>query len=82
MVVAGGTIAVMQPIQMADTTGVDSIPQSRQNMELMMALYGWIGKDPGILWRKEAWRLNQSPSNRDDYLNKLWQVFGLRSVWW
>lgn len=67
MVVAGGTIAVIQPIQMVDTTGVDSILLSKQNMEQMMDLYGWTGKDPGVLWRKEAWRLGLSPCNRDDY---------------
>lgn len=40
MVVAGGIIVVIQPIQMADTTGVDTTPQKWQNMEQMMELYG------------------------------------------
>lgn len=71
MVVDGGIIVVIQPIQMADTTGVDTTPQKWQNMEQMMELYGWIGKDPGIHSKKRAWSWDQFPSlSHNDYLNK------------
>lgn len=40
MVVDGGIIDAMQPIQTADTTGVGSIAGTWQNMARMMEWYG------------------------------------------
>lgn len=56
MVADGGIIDVMQPIQMADTTGVDNTAGTWQNTAQTTEWYGWTGRGPGIRWRRCPWR--------------------------
>lgn len=65
MVVDGGIIDVMQPIQMADTTGVDTTAGTWQNMAQMTVWCGWIGRVPGTQWRRCLWKSGPSSQNND-----------------
>ena len=68
MVVDGGITDVMQPIPMADTTGVERTPGTWQSTAQTMEWCGWTGRAPGTQWRRCPWRsglTSQSNSTPD-----------------
>lgn len=66
MVVDGGITGVMQPIQMAGTTGADLTAGTWQSMARMTEWCGWTGRGPGTRWRRCRWR--SGPSSQSNSL--------------
>lgn len=84
MVVDGGITDAMQPIPMADTTGVVFTAGTCPSTAQMMVWCGWTGRDHGTQWGRCLWRSGPSShSNRPpnvDFYSSMCDFFFLHHV--